>query len=158
MGPSVASMQDAVIRPSNKFIRLGYLCVVLLAVAGLIGFWLVPEDDQARWLLFAPVLLLIWPMQRQVRRQFTKATIAGDKLRYEVGALSRSTRNISLTKVQDVRVDQTVMQRMFGVGDISIETAGETSRLTLRNIDQPQAVADQILAASHGATERGPVA
>jgi uncharacterized membrane protein YdbT with pleckstrin-like domain len=84
-------------------------------------------------------------------RQFTKATIAGDRLRYEVGAFSKSTRNISLPKVQDARVDQSVMQRMFGVGNLSIETAGETSRLTIRNVDRPQHVADEILAASHNA-------
>jgi uncharacterized membrane protein YdbT with pleckstrin-like domain len=84
-------------------------------------------------------------------QRFTKATIAGDKLRYEVGALAKTTRNISLPKVQDARVDQSVMQRMFGVGDLAIETAGEASRLTIRNVDQPQQVADEILAASHGA-------
>ena len=35
-----------------------------------------------------PALLLIWPIRRHIARQFTKATIPGDKLRYEVGALS----------------------------------------------------------------------
>jgi uncharacterized membrane protein YdbT with pleckstrin-like domain len=65
--------------------------------------------------------------------------------------MAKSTRNISLPKVQDARVDQSVMQRMFGIGDLSIETAGEASRLTIRNVDQPQQVADEILAASHAA-------
>jgi hypothetical protein len=30
------------------------------------------------------------------------------------------------------------------VGDLSIETAGETSRLTISEIDQPQKIADHI--------------
>jgi uncharacterized membrane protein YdbT with pleckstrin-like domain len=60
--------------------------------------------------------------------------------------------------VQDVRVDQSATQRMFGIGNLSIETAGEASRLTIRNIDQPQSVADQVLAASHGVTGPGHVA
>jgi hypothetical protein len=34
-----------------------------------------------------PALLLIWPLRRHIAQRFTKATIAGDKLRYEVGAL-----------------------------------------------------------------------
>jgi uncharacterized membrane protein YdbT with pleckstrin-like domain len=63
--------------------------------------------------------------------------------------MSKSTRNISLPKVQDARVDQTVTQRMFGVGNLSIETAGEASRLIIRNVDRPQRVAEEILAASH---------
>ena len=58
-------------------------------------------------------------------------------------------RNIVVTKVQDVRVEQTLAQRMFHVGDLSIETAGETSRLTISMIDSPQEVADHLLDASH---------
>jgi uncharacterized membrane protein YdbT with pleckstrin-like domain len=81
-----------------------------------------------------------------------KATITGDRLRYETGFTSKSTRTIQLSKVQDVRVDQTLMQRMFHVGNISIETAGEASRLTLVHIDNPQPLADEIMNRSHNAT------
>jgi uncharacterized membrane protein YdbT with pleckstrin-like domain len=145
-------MEDAVIRPTMKFIKLGYAAVILLIVAGVIGFSMISQDSEWKsrpWIMAAPAVLLIWPIRRHVAQRFTKATIAGDRLRYEVGALGKSTRNISLPKVQDARVDQSVMQRMFNVGNLSIETAGEASRLTIRNVDQPQAVADEILAASH---------
>lgn len=152
-------MEDTVIRPTMKFIKLGYALVLLAIVAAVIGASMLPqEDDKYRpWAMAVPVLLLIWPIRRHIQRQFTKATIAGDKLRYEVGALAKTTRNISLPKVQDVRVDQSVSQRMFGIGNLAIETAGEASRLTIRNIDQPQVVAEQILAASHGATGPGQI-
>jgi uncharacterized membrane protein YdbT with pleckstrin-like domain len=135
--------------------------VLLIIVAAVIGFSMIPADSEWKdrpWILVLPILLLIWPVRRHAQRQFTKATISGDKLRYEVGAFGKTTRNISLPKVQDVRVDQSATQRMFGIGDLSIETAGEASRLTMRNIDRPQAVADQVLAASHGATGPGHVA
>jgi uncharacterized membrane protein YdbT with pleckstrin-like domain len=146
-------MEDTVIRPTMKFIKLGYAAVVVSIVAGAVLFFtMIPPDNEWRnkpWVIAVPALLLIWPIRRHIAQRFTKATIAGDKLRYEVGALSKSTRNISLPKVQDARVDQSVVQRMFGVGNLSVETAGETSRLTMRNVDQPQQVADEILAASH---------
>jgi len=41
-------------------------------------------------------------------------------------------------------VHQRAGQRMFGVGDLSIETAGEASRLTIPEIDRPQQIADYI--------------
>jgi len=149
-------MEDTVIRPTMKFIKLGYAVVLLLIVAGVVLFFTMtgPTSDwrSKPWIMAVPAVLLIWPIRRHIARQFTKATIAGDKLRYEVGMLGKSTRNISLPKVQDARVDQSVIQRIFGVGDLAIETAGETSRLSIRNVDQPQQVADEILAASHGAT------
>ena len=146
-------MEDTVIRPTMKFIKLGYVVVLLLIVAGAVLFFtMVSQESEWRgrpWIIALPAVLFIWPIRRHVAQRFTKATIAGDRLRYEVGALGKSTRNISLPKVQDARVDQSVMQRMFGGGDLAIETAGEASRLTLRNVDQPQRVAEEILAASH---------
>ena len=150
-------MEDIVIRPTMKFIKLGYALVLLLIVAAIVAASMIPLDYEKYrpWAMGVPFLLLIWPIRRHVQRQFTKATVAGDKLRYEVGVLRKSTRNISLPKVQDARVDQSVTQRIFGVGDLSIETAGETSRLSMRNIDRPQHVADEILAASHGAAGGG---
>jgi len=154
-------MEDAVIRPTMKFIKLGYVVVLLLILAGVVLFFtMVPQDNEWRnkpWVTALPALLLIWPIRRHLARQFIKATIAGDKLRYEVGVLGKTTRNISLPKVQDARVDQSIIQRMFGVGDLAIETAGEASRLTIRNVDRPQQVADEILAASHGAAGTGQV-
>ncbi len=100
---------------------------------------LLPEWLPALWLI-----LFIWPIKRHIQRQAVKLTIAGDKLRYETGMASKSTRLIQLPKVQDVRVVQSVMQRMLGVGDISIETAGENSRLMVHNLDRPQQLAEQL--------------
>jgi uncharacterized membrane protein YdbT with pleckstrin-like domain len=90
-------------------------------------------------------LLILWPLSKALRRQFTKMAIEGEKLYYETGGLTKQTRIIQIPKIQDVRVHQSLGQRMFGVGDLSIETAGEASRLTIGNIDQPRALAEQIL-------------
>ena len=101
--------------------------------------------DQPFWIPSLAALLLLWPLERQMRRYAAKVSITGDKLRYETGFFSKSTRTIQLSKIQDVRVDQSLSQRIFGVGNISIETAGESSRLTVFHIDHPQHVADTIM-------------
>ena len=48
-----------------------------------------------------------------------------------------------------------MMQRIFGVGNLSIETAGEASRLTIFDVDGPQALADEILNRAHNAGVAG---
>jgi uncharacterized membrane protein YdbT with pleckstrin-like domain len=149
-------MQDAVIRPTMKYIKAGYVVVAVLILAALVGASMLQPSPYRPWAFGLPFLLLLWPVQRHIQRQFTRATISGDRLRYEFGMMSKTTRNISLPKVQDARVDQSLMQRMFGVGNLSIETAGEASRLTLLNVDNPQKVADEILAASHSAGSTAP--
>ena len=142
-------MPDLTIQPTAKFLKAGTILAALVFIA-LEVLYLVQWRDQApNWVMIFPPLILLWPLARWIKRSMRKATITGDRLRYETGFTSKSTRTIQLTKVQDVRVDQGLMQRMFSVGNISIETAGEASRLTLFHIDNPQGLADEILNRAH---------
>jgi uncharacterized membrane protein YdbT with pleckstrin-like domain len=142
-------MADIVIRPSMKFIKAGYVCVLLVIVAAIfVQYKYLAEKYPTPWLPGASVLLLLWPMKRHLQRQTVKLTIAGEKLRYETGLAAKSTRIIQLPKVQDVRVIQSLSQRLFDVGDVSIETAGENSRLVVENLDRPRQLAEQITDAS----------
>jgi len=146
---------DLIIRPTAKFLKAGailagviFLALEILCVASL------NASVGSPLIMIVPLLVLLWPASRALRRQYTKAVIAGDRLRYESGMTSKSTRTIQLNKVQDVRVDQQMLQRMFNVGNISIETAGEASRLTIPNVDDAQSLADEILnRAQHGAVQ-----
>ena len=52
---------------------------------------------------------------------------------------------MDLSKIQDVRVDQSAGQRMLGIGDLSIESAGNTSQIVMLSVDRPQEAADRIL-------------
>lgn len=134
------------LRPSVKIIKLGYLLCVLLAI-GIAAYLLaIHNQDERLWALLAiPALGLIILAVRHMRRRLIKLTILEDRLRYETGLLSKSTRTMELTKIQDVRVDQSLGQRMLDIGDLSLETAGESSRIVMRSIDNPHAAADRIL-------------
>jgi membrane protein YdbS with pleckstrin-like domain len=144
-----------------KQVKAAYLLAVLVIVAAVVVHvkYLMPREDptwvREPWLPVVAALFLLLPIRRHIRRQSVKMTIAGDKLRYEAGLLSKTTRNIQLSKVQDVTVRQSLAQRMAGLGDLTIETAGESSRLTFPNIDRPQAIADTIIDASHNIGVRG---
>ena len=156
-------MTDRVIRPSMKQVKARYVLALLVIAAAVFVHveFLMPREDppwvHQPWLPAIAALILIVPIRRHIQRQSIKMTITGDKLRYEAGLLSKTTRNIQLSKVQDVRVDQSFGQRMMGVGDLSIETSGESSRLEMDNVDQPQSIADEIIAASqeHGNPQAG---
>jgi uncharacterized membrane protein YdbT with pleckstrin-like domain len=135
------NMADLIIRPSVKLIKLGYAFAILAGLAIGIAVYYTTETAWG----FLALLLVLWPAARHFKQKLSKITIEGDKLRYEVGLLTTTSRTIQLTKVQDVTVRQTFKQRIVGIGDLSFETAGETSRLTIGNIDQPQSIADHIM-------------
>jgi uncharacterized membrane protein YdbT with pleckstrin-like domain len=134
-------MTAMIIRPTMKFIYIGYIATVI-AIAGIVAA--VGRMQWPPWIAWASLLLLLWPLQWHMLNRLTKMTILDDKLRYETGLLAKTTRTILISRVQDLTVHQRISQRMFGVGDLSIETAGESSRLTISNIDQPQEIADHI--------------
>jgi uncharacterized membrane protein YdbT with pleckstrin-like domain len=146
-------MADMVVRPTLKMIRFLHWVVFLLAVGILIYIQNTP-GSQDWWMLAFPALILIYATYLQIKRRFTVLTILGDKLRYEMGVFSKTTRNIVITKVQDVRVEQSFCQRILNLGNLSVETAGETSHLTMSGIDYPQQIADQILDASQAGEKK----
>lgn len=146
-------MSDLVIHPTRKWLRIQYTTAFIIACVAvfIINNYTNVENEAV---LAIPALLFLYPMFGSLRRRFTRIRISEDRLRYETGLLTRSTRTIQLSKIQDVCVDQTMLQRLMGIGTLSFETAGETSRLAVANIDDPQAVADHIIDLAHAKPKR----
>ena len=142
-------MPDIILRPTTKFIRAAYVIVVVL-IAAAFAAWIAMHQEPA-WVPAVLAVLFLLPMRQQIRRQSIKVTIGPDKLRYESGLLGKTTRTLQLAKIQDVRVEQSFGQRLLGIGNLSIETAGEASRLTVASIDRPQEIADEIMRRSEQA-------
>ncbi len=137
-------MTDLTIRPTLKFIKLGATLAAIVFL-GLEILYITQWRGGPSWAMALPPLVLLWPLWRWIRRQASRATVIGDHLRFETGVLSKTTRNILIPKLQDARVEQHLLQRVFGVGDLSLETAGEASRLTIPNVDDPQTLATEIM-------------
>jgi uncharacterized membrane protein YdbT with pleckstrin-like domain len=141
---------DLTIRPTAKFVMLRAILALLVFLAVEIAWYTQwRENADLRFVPFAALVVLIWPLPGALRRQLTKITISGDRLHYQTGLVSKTTRTIQLSKLQDVTVSQTFAQRMFGVGNLSIETAGASSWEAMRDLDNPQALAEEILNRSH---------
>lgn len=151
-------MPDIIIRPTTKFLKAGVIAAAIVFLGLEIAYLAMwrsqfPHD----WVMILPALVLLWPAMRWVRWQATRTVVSGDRLRYETGLAAKSTRTIQLSKIQDVRAEQRLTQRIFNVGNLSIETAGEASRLTLFNVDDPNKLADEILNRSQAGHAAGPV-
>ena len=139
-------MADLLVRPSSKMIQLSYvLCAIMVALILGLGYF---KELQLTVLLAIPAIFFIWTAAKHIALRFTTLTIVDGRLRYQHGVLTKMTRSLDLVKVQDVRVDQTLGQRLLGLGTLTLETAGESGSLTMSSIDHPQAVADQILGAA----------
>lgn len=134
------------LKASAKMIQAGYVLALLLALA-IAAYIFTLENPGAGlwWLLAVPAALGIYALVHHLQVSFTHLTIDNGRIRYESGMFSKTTRTMDLSKLQDVRVDQTLSQRLLGIGDLSIESAGNTSQIVILAIDRPQEAADRIL-------------
>ena len=133
-----------VVRPTLLFVKIGYaaavigaiLLVILLAAVGAPFYVSLP---------LALALLLI-PAYYHLKRNMVRYTVTDSKMEIDTGLIARTTRNIPLSKIQDVTVSASISQRMMGFGDIIIDNASEIGGTTvLKNINNPRHYADLLL-------------
>lgn len=138
-------MSDLTIRPTLRFIRTGAVVAALVFLALEILYLTQWQQDVGSWVMVIPPIILLWPLARYVRWRSEKILVTADRLRHETGLLGKTVRTIEISKLQQVNVRQTVRQRMFGVGDIGFETAGQGTWQGMRNVERAQQVADDIM-------------
>ncbi len=139
------------LKASLKMIQAGYAIALVWALATTAFILSNEAPDPRLWaLLSIPAAIAIYSVILHLQKAFIHLTIDGGRIRYESGMLSKSTRTMDLSKLQDVRVDQSVSQRLLGIGDLSIESAGNTSQIVINSIDRPQEAADRILGLARG--------
>lgn len=135
------------VRPSLRRAKFSaVLCVLFFAVVVWAKAKLLP--DAAWWLIVVGVLPFVAPLLAYVDSIRTRLWLEEGLVRFRHGFLVQTTRAMELRKIQDVRVERTLSQRMWGVGTLILESAGESSRLVIADIDNPQAAAETILRAS----------
>jgi membrane protein YdbS with pleckstrin-like domain len=132
------------VRPTLIFVKAGYAAAVIGAIllVVLLAWATVP------WYISVPVALalLLIPAYYHVRRNTVRYTLTDSKLEIDTGLIARTTRNIPLSKVQDVTVSASIPQRILGFGDIIVDNASELGGTTvLRNINKPRHFADLLL-------------
>lgn len=151
-------MEEHVVRPSITLLKTAYgvAFLTLACLGGAKAMGLLPFGEYW-WVCFLPPLIyLLWIALRHFRLTLTKLVINEDRIRLESGLLSKQMHAIDVSKVHDVRVEQSVRQRVLGVGDLTVETASQSSRIHISDIDKPQEIADRILQFSKKALQQRP--
>jgi uncharacterized membrane protein YdbT with pleckstrin-like domain len=132
------------VRPTMIFIKLGYVITALLAI----GLVFLLAQVSAPIYLSVPIAcaLLLIPAYYHLRRNMVRYTLTDSKIEIDTGLIARTTRNIPLSKIQDVTVSASIPQRILGFGDLIVDNASDTGGTTvLHNISNPRHYADLLL-------------
>jgi uncharacterized membrane protein YdbT with pleckstrin-like domain len=141
-------MNDRLIRPSMKSVGAVYLLALIVLAAGIWAYYRYATDEPA-WLMALPLVAFLIPLKMHLQRRSVTLRLHEGHLTIESGFLSRTRRTVDMAKIQDVTVSQTLGQRLWGVGDLRLESAGESGAMGIRNVDQPRKIADTILAGAN---------
>ena len=124
-----------------------YVLAILIAAVGIWAYFTYAAD-KPRWILAFLLIFFIPPLRMQMMRRMITLRLHDDHLTMESGFFSRTRRTLDMAKVQDVTVRQSFGQRILGVGDLMLESAGESGRMAILNVDSPRDLADTIIAGS----------
>jgi membrane protein YdbS with pleckstrin-like domain len=135
------------VRPTLLFVKIGYVAAIVGAIVLTILLAMVSFIDIPIYLSLPIALaLLLIPAYYHIKRNMVRYTLTDSKVEIDYGLIARTTRNVPLSKIQDVTVSASIPQRILGFGDVVIDNASELGGSTiLHNINNPRHYADLLL-------------
>lgn len=140
-------MEDRTIHPSMKTVWLAYMLAAAVIVVDVWAYYTFAENQQP-WLMAIPLVAFIVPVNMHLKRRLFSMRLHDNHLTLESGFFSRTRRTVDMAKIQDVTVKQSFGQRLLGVGDLMLESAGESGAMGIQNMDSPRKLADTIIEGS----------
>jgi len=126
------------------FVRSGLALVAALFV----GMWVLAkwqwESYGAGAIGIVLLISLVWFGWTYLRWATTNFVITTDRLIYRHGVVSKHGIEIPLDRVNTVFFSQSILERIVGSGDLTIESAGEKGSQQFSNIRKPSAVQNEI--------------
>jgi uncharacterized membrane protein YdbT with pleckstrin-like domain len=127
------------LHPHWKRLAVPMLCVPLVVGVATYLLFLLPDGARRvplRWAVIgvAAVVVLrasVWPW---LRWQSTLYVVTTRRLIVRTGVLSRSGRDIPLSRVNDVSFRRSLADRVLGAGTLTVESGGELGQLVLVDV------------------------
>lgn len=133
------------LRPHWKALVLPSAAFVLTAgvasfVAAIVPGWSAQGWVRLAILILALILVLAWSVRPFLRWRTTSYVLTDQRLITRQGVLSRSGRDIPLTRVNDVSFSHSLLGRVLRCGTLVVESAGERGQLVLVDVPRVEQV------------------
>lgn len=127
----MSSYVAEILSPGERLVYEGHVSMFAIlpslvggAVLILAGVGLIIGAGPVGFVLVA--LGLIWIAAALIRRSSTELAVTDRRVIAKFGFVSRNTIELNLSKLESVRVEQSVMGRIFGYGSVYVTGTGST--------------------------------
>jgi uncharacterized membrane protein YdbT with pleckstrin-like domain len=126
---------------NRPFLFILSVVMVALGVLGLMAGWL--NDDQPKiilgafaFVIFAWILFYWWLTVINM-----KLTVTTERVRFKKGILSKSIREVFLSDIRSVQINQRLLQRIFFSGEVEVSSAASSeAEIQIDGIPNPYKV------------------
>lgn len=150
------SGEEIVLELRPHWVALALPALVAL-VAVLLGGWVVASADGAVKGLAAVaivVVLIAYPLRKLLWWATSQFVVTTSRVIHREGFIAKRSMEIPLDKINDVRFEQGIFERMMGAGTLIIQSASETGRNEFVFIRHPEEVQKTIYEASETEQDR----
>ncbi|MEX0864999.1 MAG: PH domain-containing protein [Acidimicrobiia bacterium] len=128
---------EAQFRPHwSQLLREGLLVAAAIALAIILGVM-----DAPVWIIIGLWVVVLLAIANGVITWITTThVITNERVIYRAGFISKRGKEIPLEVINDVAFTQSVFERVFGTGDLLIESAGTHGQSRYKDIPKPEAV------------------
>jgi uncharacterized membrane protein YdbT with pleckstrin-like domain len=117
------------------------LAVVVVAIVTL--SYHVPSP--VKWSVLALLIIcVVWLLARYAKWTTTNFTLTTDRIVHRTGVLTKHGREIPLDHLNDISYQQSFFERMVGIGDLLIESAGQRGQETFPDLPKPGIIQNEI--------------
>jgi uncharacterized membrane protein YdbT with pleckstrin-like domain len=91
-------------------------------------------------LVVALVIVVWWSVRPILAWITTRYVVTNRRVLVRNGVMARNGRDVPLTRVNDVSFSRSIVERMFGSGTLTIESAGDRGQVVLTDVPSVEAV------------------
>jgi uncharacterized membrane protein YdbT with pleckstrin-like domain len=134
------------LRPHWIALVLPGLVTLLVVVGNLLALAYAPDDGAGRsvviWgaLLLGLLILVLYPLRAFIAWVTSNFAVTTDRIIHREGFIAKRSMEIPLEAINDVRFQQSILERMVGAGDLIIQSASEYGRNVFANVRNPEHV------------------
>lgn len=136
-------MPEMVIRPSLKKMKWG-LFIAVVVLAAVVYLYVQYREDVAWWVLFVALIPFIAPLLGWMDARRVRLTLSDGIVTYETGLMKKERKLSAASEVAGIDVERTFSQRLWGTGNLLVETRGPSGRFVVPDIDRPKQTANAL--------------